>query len=148
MPVQSAFLRCGSCGTLNRIPADRLQSHPRCGKCKTALDIPTIPLNVTTASFDREVVAWPGFVLVEFWNPWCGYCRIMAPIVERLAGEKAGLLKVVKVNLDNEPSLGARFAINATPTFYLYRNGTRLADLSGAIPKEQFEAWLDSLLSA
>ena len=72
----------------------------------------------------------------------------MAPIVEKLAGEKAGLLKVVKVNLDNEPLLGARFGINATPTFYVYRKGSRIGDISGAVPKEQFEAWIESVLRA
>ena len=148
MPVQSAYLRCGKCGVINRVPDDMLQSHPKCGKCKNLIEISAVPVNVTTASFDKEVVAWPGLVLVEFWNPWCGFCRIMAPVVEGLAREKAGLLKMVKVNLDDEPYLGARFAINATPMFYLYRNGTRLADLSGAVPKEQFEAWLNSFLSA
>lgn len=148
MPGQSAYLRCNKCGALNRVPVDKLQSQPKCGKCKNLLEISTIPLNVTTASFDKEVVAWPGSVLVEFWNPWCGFCRIMAPVIDNLARERAGVLKVVKVNLDNEPYLGARFAINATPTFYLYRNGIRLGDISGAVPKEQFDAWINSFLVA
>ena len=148
MSDKTVYLRCNTCGALNKLPADRLQSNPKCGKCKNAIEIPKSPINLTTADFDREAVAWPGAVLVEFWNPWCGYCRIMAPIVENLADEKAGILKVVKVNLDNEPYLGARFGINATPTFYFYRNGNRIGDISGAVPKEQFEAWINSLLQA
>ena len=70
----------------------------------------------------------------------------MAPVVEKLAAETAGLLKVVRVNLDNEPYLGARFGINATPTFYVYRKGSRIGDISGAVPKEQFEAWIEPIL--
>ena len=90
---------------------------PKCGKCKTPLDVPRRPIDVTVADFDQEVLAWPGLVLLEFWTPWCGHCRMMAPVLDELAGERAGLLKVVKVNVDNEPSLGARFGIQATPNF-------------------------------
>jgi len=140
------YVRCGSCGTVNSLPASRLVEHPKCGKCKNLIEIPKKPVDITTADFDREALAWPGIVLVEFWTPWCGFCRIMAPVVEKLAAEKAGLLKVVKVNLDNEPLLGARFGINATPTFYVYRKGSRIGDISGAVPKEQFEAWIESIL--
>ena len=148
MPEKSAYVRCGTCGVINKFPADRLAGNPKCGKCGNHLEIPAKPLDVTTAAFEKEVLAWPGNVLVEFWTPWCGYCRVMGPLVENLAREKAGILRVVKVNLDNEPFLGARFSINATPTFYFYRHGVRLADIAGAVPKEQFEAWVDAALSA
>ncbi len=146
MSEKTVYLRCHKCGVLNSIPADKLHSQPKCGKCKDLIEIPETPVDITTSSFDREVLAWPGTVMVEFWTPWCGYCRIMAPLVDNLAREKAGVLKVVKVNLDNEPLLGARFGINATPTFYVYRHGKRLGDIAGAVPKEQFEAWIDSVL--
>jgi thioredoxin 2 len=146
MSDKTVYLRCDKCGVLNRVPADKLDSNPKCGKCKNFINIPKTPVDLTTANFDREVLGWPGTVLVEFWTPWCGYCRVMAPVVDKLARGKAGVLKVVKVNLDNEPYLGARFSINATPTFYLYRNGNKLGDISGAVPQEQFEAWLDHYL--
>ena len=148
MTERPVYLRCKHCGTLNRLPADRIGSGPRCGKCKNPLDISVKPLDVTTANFDKEVLSWPGDVLVEFWTAWCGFCRIMAPVVESIAREKVGILKVARVNLDNEPLLGARFRINATPTFYFYRHGNKIADISGAVPKEQFEPWLDSLLGS
>jgi thioredoxin 2 len=145
MSDRTVYLRCQKCGVLNRVPADKLNSNPKCGKCKNFIEIPRIPIDVTTADFDREVLGWPGTVLVEFWTPWCGYCRMMAPVVDKLAQEKVGLLKVVRVNLDNEPYLGSRFSINATPTFYLYRNGSKLRDIAGAVPKEQLEAWINSV---
>ncbi len=148
MPDKSIFLRCDKCGVINRMPLDKLHSNPKCGKCKNYIQLEKMPLDVITDNFDREVLAWPGTVLLEFWTPWCGYCRIMAPLVEKLSREKAGILKVAKVNLDNEPYLGARFGINATPTFYVYRNGIKLGEIAGAVPKEQFEAWIDSFLQA
>jgi thioredoxin 2 len=148
MSEKTVYLRCDKCGVLNRVPADKIHSDPKCGKCKDIIQIPKTSVDVTTANFDKEVLAWPGTVAVEFWTPWCGHCRTMAPLVEKLAREKAGLLKVVKVNLDNEPFLGARFGITATPTFYVYQNGNRLGDISGAMPKEQFETWIEAVLLA
>jgi thioredoxin 2 len=148
MSEKTVYLRCDKCGVLNRVPADKIHSDPKCGKCKDIIQILHIPVDVTTANFDKEVLAWPGTVAVEFWTPWCGHCRTMAPLLEKLAREKAGLLKVVRVNLDSEPLLGPRFGVTATPTFYVYQNGHRHGDISGAVPKDQFEAWIEAVLLA
>jgi thioredoxin 2 len=66
----NVLLRCGNCGAVNRVPADKLNSNPKCGKCKNYLTFPKAPVNVTAGNFDREVLGWPGAVLVEFWAPW------------------------------------------------------------------------------
>jgi len=144
MKVNSAFVRCTKCRTINRLPADRLKESPICGKCKSPLNLYKRPIEATVSNFDHEVLAWPGFVLLEFWSPRCGHCMRIAPIVEALAHERAGLMKVVTVNVDNESSLASRFQIQATPVLMLYRNGNRLSDIAGALPKEQLEAWIDS----
>jgi len=101
---------------------------------------------VTVSNFDQEVMAWLGVIFIEFWSPRCGHCLGIAPIVEELAHERAGLMKVVKVNIYNEPLLAVRFQIKATPLMMLYRNGDKLSEIAGALPKEQFEAWIDSSL--
>ncbi len=148
MPSDTVLLRCQSCRTLNRVPLDRLAGRPVCGQCKTPLQFPARPVTATAATYDREVNDWPEFVLAEFWAKWCGYCRMVEPVVNDLAGWKAGRLKVLKVDVDAEPALAQRFAVKATPTFILYRNGQQIGRLDGA-PKEKLELvqWVDQLLN-
>jgi thioredoxin 2 len=141
------LLRCLSCRTLNRIPEEKLKNHPLCGQCKTPLTFPDKPTPVTAANFDQEVRDWPEYLLVEFWAKWCGYCRMAEPVLNDLASWRAGRLKVIKVDIDAEPTLGRRFTIKATPTFILYRSGRQLARMDGA-PKEKLELvqWIDRFL--
>jgi len=146
MKVSTAFVRCSKCRAINRFPADKLKRSPRCGKCKARLEILRRSFEVTVSNFDQEVMAWLGVIFIEFWSPRCGHCLGIAPIVEELAHERAGLMKVVKVNIYNEPLLAVRFQIKATPLMMLYRNGDKLSEIAGALPKEQFEAWIDSSL--
>ena len=149
MSNDSPMLRCPSCRTLNRVPAEKLKERPLCGQCKTPLTFPTQPVTATAATFEREVFDWPGAVLVEFWAKWCGYCRMVEPVVNDLAAWRAGTLKVVRVDVDAEPDLARKFATKATPTFIFYRNGQQLARMDGA-PKEKLELvqWVDRFLKA
>lgn len=125
---------------------DKLKSNPKCGKCKTPLEILRRPIELAVSNFDQEVLAWPGTVLIEFWSPRCGHCLKIAPVLEELAHQRAGLLKVVKVNIENEPSLAMRFNIRATPFLTLYRDGNKLSEVAGALSKEQLDAWINSSL--
>jgi len=120
-----------------------------CGQCKAPIEVPHSPLNVTAAAYDREVNDWPEFVLVKFWAKWCGYCRMVEPVVNDLAAGRAGQLKVLKADVDAEPDLARRFTVKATPTFMLYRNGRLLGRMDGA-PKEKIELvqWLDHTMKA
>lgn len=146
MPSDAVLIRCKSCRTLNNVPVERLEQHPICGNCKTPLEFPHAPVNATAATFDKEISDWPGLVLVEFWAKWCGYCRMIEPVVNDLARWRAGQMKVVRVDVDAEPALSSRFTVKATPTFILYRNGRQLARMDGA-PKEKIELmeWVDRL---
>ncbi len=147
MANQTVLIRCASCRTLNRVPAEKLSAHPVCGQCKTPLEVPHSPVNATTATLDREINDWPEYTLVEFWAKWCGYCRMVEPVINDLASWRAGRLKAVRVDIDAEPVLAKRFMVKATPTFILYKNGTQIARLDGA-PKEKLQLveWVDQYL--
>ncbi len=148
MPSNSIILRCPSCRTLNRVPLERLASHPVCGTCKAALTFPTTPINATVASFDRETNDWPEALLVEFWSTTCGYCRMVEPVVHDLAAWRAGRLKVLKVNIETETPVARRFDVMATPTFILFRGGRQMARIDGA-PQEKIDLvrWVDQHLA-
>jgi thioredoxin 2 len=144
MPNSPVLIRCRSCHTLNQMPLEKLTAHPVCGQCKTALEVPNYPVNVTTTSYDQQVRDWPEILLAEFWAKWCGYCRIMEPFINELAGRRAGRLKIIRVDVDAEPGLAGRFATRATPTFILYRNGVQIGRLDGAPQQNsELEYWID-----
>jgi len=144
MADATTLLRCTSCRTLNRVPLNKLASRPLCGSCKAILEFPEAPVLATEATFDHEVFDWPGAALVEFWAKWCGYCRMVEPILNDMASWRAGRLKVIKVDIDAEPRLARRFSVKATPTLVMYRNGQQIARMDGS-PKEKLELvqWID-----
>lgn len=142
----STLLRCKSCKTINRVPVGRLQEHPVCGKCKTPLEFANKALHGTSGNFKEEVVDWPGVVLVEFWAKWCGACRLIAPVLDQLATERAGRLKVVKIDVDEEEHLSGHFHIKSTPTLVLYQNGRKINEIAGSLNKGQLETWIDGSL--
>lgn len=139
----SVLLRCNTCGAVNRVPVDKLKDNPKCGKCKILLEFLKTPIDVTGINFDKEVLSWPGAVLVEFWAPQCGHCRMIAPVVGELAHEKAGILKVVKVNIDKELSLRQRFGIQATPIFFF--SGTESSSAILQVPCQK-HSWKPGLI--
>ncbi|MBZ0154802.1 MAG: thiol reductase thioredoxin [Alphaproteobacteria bacterium] len=146
MTEDPVLLRCPSCGTVNRVPASRLPEHPKCGKCKVPLSFPRVPVDVTDATFPREVLQWPGAVLVQFWSPRCGICRSMAPSIREIARKGAGRLKVALVNVDTEQSLAYRFRIQGVPAFFLYRNGVKVNEITGGMQEYQLKSWIDTSL--
>jgi thioredoxin 2 len=135
----TALIRCPACGTANRVPLEklRLELVARCGRCKVPLPVSTKPLAVTDATFAADVERSPLPVLVDLWAPWCGPCRMVAPVLEELAGEMAGRLRVAKLNVDDNPATAARFGVSSIPTLLLLKAGREVDRIVGAQAKPE-----------
>ncbi len=103
---------------------------------------------VTTATWETEVLNSNGLVMIDFWAVWCGPCRMIAPTVEELAKEYAGKVKVVKLNTDENPDIASRYKIMGIPTLMFFKGGQKVDQIVGAVPKTQLKSKLDALLSA
>lgn len=131
-------LRCPHCEAMNRLPAARLGEAPNCGRCGQPL-LDGRPVELGDADFDAAVGAHPRPVLVDFWAPWCGPCRAMAPAFEQAGRALAGRALLVKVNSDENPELAARFGIRSIPTLIRLENGRETHRHSGAIPAQSIQ---------
>lgn len=105
-------------------------------------------VELTTFTWDKEVLQGQGVVMVDFWAVWCGPCKMIAPTVEELANEYAGKVKVAKLNTDENPDIASRYKIMGIPTVMFFKNGERVDQVVGAVPKTQLKSKIDSLLSA
>ena len=134
---------CPSCGKNNRVQYEHLGDPVRCGSCHHALAPPAAPLEIrTVADFDRLVSRASIPVVVDFWAPWCGPCRMVAPEIVKVAARAAGRFIVVKVNTDEVPELGQRFGIRSIPTMAVFSDGREAARTSGARPSADIEAFV------
>lgn len=131
-------LRCPHCEAMNRLPAARLGEAPNCGRCSRPL-LDGRPVELGDAEFDAAVASSTVPVLVDFWAPWCGPCRAMAPAFEQAGRALAGRALLVKVNSDDNPQLSARFGIRSIPTLIRLENGRETHRHSGAIPAQAIQ---------
>jgi thioredoxin 2 len=138
-------MRCPACGALNRVARDRLEQGraPRCGRCKTALPVSATPVTVTDATFTAEIERSPLPVLLDMWAPWCGPCRMIAPIVDELAGELAGRVRFGKLNVDENPATATRFNVRSIPTLLVLRDGREVDRIVGVQPKAEIARRLE-----
>jgi thioredoxin 2 len=126
---------CGNCGRQNRLLFERLGETLRCGQCKQEIPPPSVPIEITSSvDFDRLIAKASIPVVVDYWAPWCGPCRMVAPELAKVATRQAGKILVVKVNTDVLTDLGERFRILSIPTMAVFARGREVARTAGARP--------------
>jgi thioredoxin 2 len=142
--MTTTTIECPHCGRNNRVPA-AAQGKPKCGNCHRPL-----PWVVDAGDDDFAEVAEQSSlpVLVDMWATWCGPCRMVSPALNELAGERAGQVKLVKVDVDKAPKLSQRFDVKAVPTLMVLRDGEVIARQAGAAPAHVLRDWLDQAIGA
>jgi thioredoxin 2 len=143
------FLDCRKCSAKNRIPKARIGDKIFCGKCHTLLEVKVYehPTSANDMNFRSEVLDCISPVLVDFWAPWCGPCTMMSPVLEALAGKYAGKLKVVKINVDENPTTASRYGIRSIPSLLLFKNGDVVDTLMGARPQLDLERHIERVIT-
>ena len=137
--MATRMVKCENCGRMNRVPASA-QGRPRCGNCTAFL-----PWIADAGDEDFAEIAENATVpvLVDLWASWCGPCRMVSPALEQLAKEKAGQVKLVKVDIERAPKLAQRFSVQAVPTLMVLHRGEVIARQPGAAPLDALRSWLD-----
>ncbi len=137
---ESLHIVCPDCSAINRIAQTRLNDNPKCGKCHQVL-FSTHPVELTSASFQQHIGRNDIPVLVDFWAPWCGPCKMMAPAFEQAAAQLEPNVRLAKVNTENEQALGAQYGIRSIPTLVLFRDGREIARQAGAMGANDIVSW-------
>jgi thioredoxin 2 len=138
---ESIHVVCPSCDTTNRVARERLSAGPRCGTCKEPL-FPGQPIALGKANFDKHVASNDLPVVVDFWAPWCGPCRMMAPAYDQAAERLASDVRIAKLNTEDVPDIAGRFGIRGIPTMIAFRGGREVARQSGAMDLAGILGWI------
>jgi len=149
MTTDSVIVQCKNCGTKNRVPRSRIHDRPICGKCRMhlpALTFTQSPVIVSDQTFQGEVLNYPGTVLLDCWAPWCGPCKMVAPILDQLAKSYAGQAKIAKLNVDQNPQISSRYKVLSIPTMLFFRKGQLVKTLTGAHPQPEIERQLRAVM--
>jgi len=142
------LIRCPACGATNRVLPENAERGQQavCGRCKAPLSQRTTPVTVTDATFSSEVERSPLPVLLDMWAPWCGPCRMVAPVVDQLAAEMAGRVRVAKLNVDENPVTAERFQIRSIPALLVLKGGQEIDRIVGVQPKSEIARRLERVL--
>lgn len=134
---------CPHCDAVNRVPSERLTENPVCGKCRKPLFAGS-PVALTDSNFDRHLSRNDLPLVVDFWAPWCGPCKMMAPAYEQAAGQIEPRARLAKVDTEQNQMLAQRFAIRSIPTLSVFRNGQQVASQPGAMNLPQLLQWIQA----
>jgi thioredoxin 2 len=150
MNLESAIVICSQCGTKNRIPQGRWGERAVCGKCRAPLRLsaqfPGGPVEVFDKNFEGEVLSFAGPVLLEFYAPWCGHCQRLVPVLDGLAADYAGRVKIAKLNVDQNSATASRYGVRSTPSLFFFKNGRLVDQALGVLPREEIERHLKAIL--
>ena len=134
---------CPACNAVNRIPADKLNAAPRCGKCHQAL-FSGQPLELTATNFQQHINRNDIPLVVDFWAPWCGPCKMMGPAFAQAAAQLEPGVRLAKVNTEAEQNIGAQLGIRSIPTMIVFRNGREVARQAGAMAAPDIIRWVQA----
>ena len=143
--IQKMHLVCPHCNATNRVPSDKLQAELNCGKCHAAL-LQAHPDNLGEVAFNAQLAKSDLPLVVDFWAPWCGPCRAMAPAYERVSQDMLGKARFVKVNTEDEQGLAAKFNIRSIPTLAVFAGGREIARQPGAMSAPDVARWVSAAL--
>jgi thioredoxin 2 len=142
-----SIYRCNQCGRINRIKEDSSETRsPRCGQCKKELDTSGSPQNVDAQALRKAISNSPVPVLLDVWAPWCGPCRMVAPVLEEVGRERRGEVLILKLNSDENQQMSSSLQVRGIPTMVLFKGGSEKDRQAGAMPKKQLDAWLSPRL--
>ena len=139
---ENLHIVCPACDSTNRLPAEKLSADGKCGKCKNALFTGEV-LELSSANFSKHVSRNDIPVLVDFWAPWCGPCKMMAPVFAQAAQQLQPKIRVTKVNTEAEQQLAAQFQIRSIPTLAIFKHGKEIARTAGAMDLQNLISWVN-----
>ncbi len=134
---------CAGCGSINNVPVSRMSDNPVCGKCKKPI-MNGQPIELNEAGFNRFVSKSHQPLLVDFWAPWCGPCKMMAPVFSQAAAQLEPHFRLIKVNTEVEQNLAGRLRIQSIPTLAIYKNGQEVIRQPGAMGLGDLVSWARS----